>query len=512
MNTPRSKTNETGKTVIISSKAYYKMLVHVLRFGSKERDPRDFKEVMGVLIGRLEGEPDQKGIRDVVIEDAVPISHGGTVEVAFAQQDYVTFSEIDAKYAEQNLFSCGWYHSHPGLRIFFSNTDVKNQLGWQTPNPSAIGIVFDHTYLEKAGDLGFRTFRLDDPTKGTRSDYHEVETIVKPPDSIDYYFKIINLINKIHSKEQPILEINETPDPFGEVSFPSDVQLAGKEPTLNTDEILLKFQKNFFNFVEYLFKPIFDFLNSFSQKFVVSMGENNLIMKNSLVNIKENISSGIKRIQNTFRSELIHNLDQLETYVDDRLEVINKEYLKTIDLIGKLKDNLLEKVNNSLVELKADSGSDLINNINKATNEIATLAESEQNTNDELEKFKTKLAKFIDSINNKNSDAKDLIAKKIKELNSEILGAFHSSRKRINTLEEEEQKFASNLKGLQVKLDEITQSVKDKIQRLEDENKNYTKEMKDLKDQKEKLEGKINELETQNGRLEERIKELEKRS
>ena len=55
-------------SVIIKPDAYYKMLVHVLRFGNKVRDRRQFKEVMGILIGRLEGEPDKKGIRDVIIE------------------------------------------------------------------------------------------------------------------------------------------------------------------------------------------------------------------------------------------------------------------------------------------------------------------------------------------------------------------------------------------------------------------------------------------------------------
>ena len=94
---------------------------------------------------------------------------------------------------------------------------LKNQLGWQTPlNPSAIGMVFDHTYLEKKGDLGFRTFRLDDPTKGQMSGYHEVLTIVEPPDSLEYYLKLIDLINCIHTRDPPILEINETPELFGE--------------------------------------------------------------------------------------------------------------------------------------------------------------------------------------------------------------------------------------------------------------------------------------------------------
>ena len=95
--------------VTIKPIAYFKMLVHVLRFGSKARNTRQYKEVMGMLIGRLEGEGE---IKNVVIEEAVPISHGGSIEVAFKQEDYVSFSYVDSEFAERDppLFNVGWYH------------------------------------------------------------------------------------------------------------------------------------------------------------------------------------------------------------------------------------------------------------------------------------------------------------------------------------------------------------------------------------------------------------------
>ena len=78
------------------------MLIHVLRFGNKARALRDYREVMGMLIGHLEGATDQRGIQNVIIEDAVPVSHGGSIEVNFAPQDYVTFAVIDENFAEKN--------------------------------------------------------------------------------------------------------------------------------------------------------------------------------------------------------------------------------------------------------------------------------------------------------------------------------------------------------------------------------------------------------------------------
>jgi len=106
------------------------MLLHVLRFGNKARDKKQFNECMGILIGHLEGEPDKKGIRDVIIEDAVPISHGGAIEVAFKPEDYVAFSMVDEAYAEKGWFSCGWYHSHPDYGCYMSERDVETLFGF----------------------------------------------------------------------------------------------------------------------------------------------------------------------------------------------------------------------------------------------------------------------------------------------------------------------------------------------------------------------------------------------
>ncbi|MFW9951790.1 MAG: Mov34/MPN/PAD-1 family protein, partial [Candidatus Thorarchaeota archaeon] len=144
--------------VTVKPLAYYKMLLHVLRFGSKYLDPYQYKEVMGMLIGHLEG---NDPIKNVIIEDAIPVSHGGSIEVKFTQEELGAFEVIDNQifenYGDRNWFTVGWYHSHPGLNTFFSSTDIHNQLFWQSENnPSGIGLVFDHAYLERAGDLGFR--------------------------------------------------------------------------------------------------------------------------------------------------------------------------------------------------------------------------------------------------------------------------------------------------------------------------------------------------------------------
>jgi proteasome lid subunit RPN8/RPN11/flagellin-specific chaperone FliS len=201
------------------------MMKHVLRFGSNAIQRHECRECMGMLIGRLEGSSNVKGIQQVIIEEAVPVSHGGSIEVAFRPQDYVVFSEIDAQYAERNLFTVGWYHSHPGLTCFFSSTDIINQLGWQNANPSAIGIVWDHQRLFKKGDMGFEIYRLDNPALGPASGYHKVPFIVEVPDDLSFYSTgIVDTMTQFQSHMPPIFEINEVPQIFKKISFPK-VQL-----------------------------------------------------------------------------------------------------------------------------------------------------------------------------------------------------------------------------------------------------------------------------------------------
>jgi hypothetical protein len=86
-------------------------------------------------------------------------------------------------------FIIGWFHSHPGIRVMLSQDDVKTQLAWQTNNPQALALVFNHVRLTKQvevpsrkgdpvkplqNDVGFLCFRLDDPGRGIEANYHEI--------------------------------------------------------------------------------------------------------------------------------------------------------------------------------------------------------------------------------------------------------------------------------------------------------------------------------------------------
>jgi len=469
---------DSDRPVLIKPLAYYKMLVHILRFGNRVRDQRQYKEVMGILIGRLEGEPNKSGIKNIIVEDAVPISHGGSIEVAFAPEDYVSFALIDEKYADKGLFSVGWFHSHPGLNIFFSGVDKINQLGWQTPNPSAIGIVFDHTFLENPGDLGFRTFRLDDPSKGAKSDYHEVESIVEPPDSIDYYFKIMELINCIHSKEPPILEINETPDIFGEIFFPGKRELLAAKPALKLEDILSALNNGISQFLQLSIEPLINFLNSWSQEIIKHIMENNIQIRDDLVELKDDLKKGIDKLQNNFKFSLKYKLDDLETYIGDQFENFDKDNEAMKNSINKLKEELPAQIN-KLFEQKVNSllnkiSENFAENSNKLTeinqkNKLSSESLAQQNVSLEKISEKTKslerlasekLRGFCEKIEGNLKEQIGNILKKSTDLHNETKGFLSNIDKSLSQIETSFQTLNDKLKETESQKEELLNKIK----------------------------------------------------
>ncbi|MFX0104726.1 MAG: Mov34/MPN/PAD-1 family protein [Candidatus Hodarchaeota archaeon] len=487
-------------SVIIKPNVYYKMLLHVLRFGNKARDRRQYRECMGILIGHLEGEPDKKGIRDVIIEDAVPISHGGAIEVAFKPEDYIAFSMVDSAYAEKGWFSCGWYHSHPGLEIFFSSTDIRNQLGWQNElNPSAIGIVFDHTYLENPGDLGFRTFRLDNPSKGQMSGYHEVETTVEPPDSTEYYLKLIELINCVHSKEAPILEINEMPDLFGDIAFPSESQIFSKTPELDSTKIISTLKTGLSNLFDLTITPFIIFLNSWSDGIIKNTVENNLKMRKDIITIKENLSEGISNLQKDFKFTLKEKLNELDMYIDDRFEEFDSDQEIFKNSFNDIKNELGEQFNFLFEEKLKDILNNMFNQLNEHAIKLTEVNNRGLKSSENLDEQNTVLENLSKSLNS----IEDVLLNKLKKKIEEMSGNFTKNANKfignfIN-LNKDSKSILSDLKAALILLESSKNPLKNKLDTKEIEIKTLQKNIAELKKHNQELLTKIEKIDSKEG-------------
>ena len=472
-----------NSVVKIKPLAYYKMILHVLRFGNKARNHNQCIEVMGVLIGHIEDSEDKK-FKNVIIEDSVPISHGSSVEVEFSINDYIFFEKANSMYLEKGFFMVGWYHSHPNLfqhKIFFSPTDVKNQFGWQNElNPSGIALVFDHAYLEHPDDPGFKAIRLTNPTDIRDSSVHEVKTIVEPPDDLEYYFKIVELINCVYSKEPPITEENETADIFGDVQVPELSQLRFKQPEIDKGKIVESVQIGLANFLDLSLTPLISYLNSIAKNISGEIESNNIEIRNSLSQLKNLVNNGIDKIQRKYKDDLNSELFNAEGYVDDFLDQIDVYHDEIGKILREIGDFVQKKLSISFKEkfevLKNEFSKDYDEWSSKIISLNTNLATNLKNL-ENLENSLNILSEKITTI----KDATLLKIKKMQKETSDLTSKKHGSiKKTISGLQSNSQKFVTNLKAAVLILEGTKAPIFEKIDKLESEKKELLIKIKEL--------------------------------
>lgn len=180
-----------NKPVVIDANAYKTIILYASRYANQALSPDEWKEIYGILTGYVDND-------FLYIKNAYALTFGHDTDVQLDERHYIFIDEIQQKLdqEENNHFVVGWFHSHPGLSLFFSYTDLINQLGFQAKFGDAIGLVFDHTLLGKKKiemigdnkltkyDTGFEIYRLTDVNLDPNSaeyenNYHKVDYIVE---------------------------------------------------------------------------------------------------------------------------------------------------------------------------------------------------------------------------------------------------------------------------------------------------------------------------------------------
>jgi len=128
--------------IFFSGQAFKELILFSGRFANNAIPEEKWKEVYGFLVGNvIEG----KNERSLLVSKMIPMVHGTRNEVSFEENEYGLSERIIEELHNSGHFICGWYHTHPGLGLFLSDIDIKNQLGFQSAFDSAIAAVFDFT-------------------------------------------------------------------------------------------------------------------------------------------------------------------------------------------------------------------------------------------------------------------------------------------------------------------------------------------------------------------------------
>ncbi|MFX1453213.1 MAG: hypothetical protein ACFFCM_20435, partial [Promethearchaeota archaeon] len=209
-----------SKPVIIKAEAYKTIILYVSRYANKNIPSKDWKEIYGILIGYSDD-------NFVYVEKAEALTYGHATDVQLEPRHYIFIDEIQQKLDEEEkgYYMVGWFHSHPGLNLFFSYIDLINQLGFQQNNPDFCGLVFDHTLLGKKKqekirgedglehsitkfDTGFEIYRLIDVdmdinSSGFDENYHKVEYFVEGLNKF-FFANVLSELSALVSAGKPL--------------------------------------------------------------------------------------------------------------------------------------------------------------------------------------------------------------------------------------------------------------------------------------------------------------------
>ncbi|MFW9877857.1 MAG: hypothetical protein ACFFG0_32645 [Candidatus Thorarchaeota archaeon] len=208
---------QVGKPVIIRAEAYKTIILYASRYANRSIPPEQWKEIYGILIGYSDDE-------FVYIERAEALTFGHATDVQLDERHYAFIADIQEKLDEEKkgFYMIGWFHSHPGLGLFFSYIDLINQLGFQSKNHDFCGLVFDHTLLGKKKqekvdgsdytitkyETGFEVYRISDVNMDTNdseydNNYHRVDYII---DGLNKYFfaNVLSELSALVSEGKPL--------------------------------------------------------------------------------------------------------------------------------------------------------------------------------------------------------------------------------------------------------------------------------------------------------------------
>ncbi len=393
-------TSEKG-SIFIKKEAIRNMITHVLRFGNEALD--NSVAVMGVCLGNIDLNGDK-----IVVINAIPITHGDYIEAEFTSEIHSIIAQIEKQYI--NLSILGWYHSHPGKGLHFSNVDKKNHQFFQKKEfPRSFGIVFDHTLMLKDENLGLKVYRLNNYKRIT--DFHEVSHEIEIPATLDY-FKWCKKFVEDSQKKSPILikEVNESrpsiPEELQEIPMSEEKfsLIRESEEFLQVKPIISGFQEGSSKFMDLFFNTFKSQLSDWTRD--VNEGtEKGMEYSRGIINqTKESISSGLIKLQSWFEKNLEEITDSFKTDIKNRIDKRIEAQKELESHINSSKDLIIKELN-TLIEGKINRVISEIESGVKTINEnLSSTTQANSKLDGLLNKISENILKNTNVINNFNNE------------------------------------------------------------------------------------------------------------
>lgn len=333
--------NEEG-LVKIKPEAYITMIKHVLTYGNKLLGSKS-EEVMGICIGKQIN-------TDIVVYDAIPVSHGSSVEEGFTPSDYTIFAQVDELFAEDNseLYACGWYHSHPNKKAFFSQVDIKNQLYYQKEEtPKGFGIVFDHQYFDEKGHSGFKIFRLNNYKMGTNSEFHECKFELLLPQNLNVFHEIQNIIESAQLRKPFITEVSSLNVDDSIWSPPKENQSQKvereeeKEKNSNSDLVAEGHSDDKVSFSHEFTQKFFKKFDEFKDQTSNEIQRGDKIITDVLTKLKEIVEIGGQRINKNLEDIMREEICSVQNSVENLFKKFDEDLRQNTKESNKFSNKMI---------------------------------------------------------------------------------------------------------------------------------------------------------------------------
>jgi proteasome lid subunit RPN8/RPN11 len=163
---------EMIQSVVVTEEAYKQMFRYVIDFANPERPYRQWREVIGWLIGTVKGDT-------IEVKKAIPMTSGSSIFVEM--EDYTIIPKIAEEAERSNAVIVGWFHSHPSFGFFLSGVDIRTQRYQQSLFENAIALVCDPTKISsiESGVHGYQVYMEHERGR----EYRELDISVKLDDS-----------------------------------------------------------------------------------------------------------------------------------------------------------------------------------------------------------------------------------------------------------------------------------------------------------------------------------------
>ncbi len=432
--------------ITIKYDCFRKMISHILRFANESEEIS--QQALGICVGEYLSED-----KSFIINDAIPITHGDIVELGFSQEIHDTIETIKSQYSETNNKIIGWYHSHLGYGLYFSNSDKANNQYFQNDdNPYGFGIVIEQTLISEDQNFGTEIFRLKDFIKGSESDYVKVQFEIESPNTLKYFKWVKELIESAQKKNTAIIhEVDELVKPSPEVlqeiptspqDEPESTEKEGFSILYGVKDGIEKFKDAFLSVYE---QELNIWMNDVSED-VLKGSE---YIRSSINNIKETLASGLVDVQRIFNRSFtdISNLfmKNIKTSVDTRLT-------NQIELKNEIESNFEEQL------------SYLFENLEKEIRDITNLIEEKITTiKNELDKI-TQNNNVIEQSLNQNNELLNKVYQESDKLSNTIIQHIENSTKAFELkLFNEIEDFSSKMNPNK----ETYREIEDLIERLQ---------------------------------------------